>query len=93
MYKTSVMNAYLIVYQTDKDISAIRKGLDTMRMTEHISDHSSIVLSFRSAEDVLDVLKPLNTAQIPLIIIKLDSVIHTENIKADFFEPHSVDHL
>lgn len=87
------MNAYLIVYQTDQDISPLRKVLDTMRMVEHISDHSSIVLSFRSAEDILDVIKPSNFEKIPIIIIKLDSVIYTDNIKADFFEPHSLEHL
>ncbi|HMX04887.1 MAG TPA: hypothetical protein PK511_09500, partial [Chitinophagales bacterium] len=72
------MNAYLIVYQTDQDISPLRKVLDTMRMVEHISDHSSIVLSFRSAEDILDVIKPSNFEKIPIIIIKLDSVIYTD---------------
>ncbi len=87
------MNSYLVIYQTDKNVASIRQGLDTMRMTEHVSDHSSIVLSFRDAEDIFDALEAYNPEKIPLVVIKLDAVIHTANIRSDFFEPNSADKL
>jgi len=43
-----------------------------MRMTEHISDYSSIVLSFRDADDIIEAIKPFNPTNIPLVVIKLD---------------------
>lgn len=87
------MNSYLVIYQTDKDVSHLRKGLNAMRMTEHVSAHSSIVLSFRSAEDILEALNEYNPERIPLVIVKLDGVIHTANMPKDFFEPNSAEHL
>ncbi len=64
-----------------------------MRMTEHISDHSSIVLSFRDADDIIEAIKPFNPTNIPLVVIKLDSVIYTAHIRADFFEPNGSENL
>lgn len=87
------MNSYLVIYQTDKDVSPIRKGLDAMRVVEHISAHSSIVLSFRSAEDIIEELDKYNPDKLPLIIIKLDAVIYTAHLRTEFFEPNSAENL
>lgn len=87
------MNSYLVIYQTDKDVSHLRKGLDSMRVVEHISAHSSIVLSFRSAEEIIDELNAFNAERIPVIVIKLDATIYTTQMRADFFEPNSSEHI
>lgn len=87
------MNSYLVIYQTDKDVAPIRKGLESMRVVEHISAHSSIVLSFRSAEDIIDELNGYNAERIPVIVIKLEATIHTTQMRADFFEPNSSEHI
>jgi len=87
------MNTFLVIYHSDKDVSGIRSGLDHMRVAEHISSNSSIVLSFRDAEEILKFLDAYNADKIPVIVIKLDSVVHTRHIDAAFFEPNSTEHL
>lgn len=87
------MNSYLVIYQSKEDVASIREGLSHMRLVEHISDYSSIVLSFRDANDIMDALKPFNPGKIPLVVVKLDAVIYTANIHADFFEPNAADNL
>lgn len=87
------MNSYLVIYQSEQDVAQIRAGLSHMRLTEHVSDHSSIVLSFRDANDILEALKPFNPNKIPLVVVKLDAVIYTANIHSDFFEPNGSDNL
>ncbi len=87
------MNSYLVIYRTDKDVSAIKKGLENLRVVEYLSDHSAIVLSFLDANDILDMLQQDNPNRIPLIVVKLDAVIYTANLHADFFEPNSAQNL
>ncbi len=82
------MKAYLIIYPADGSSAAsIRLGMEKFKLVEHISDHSSIIISFFGEEDILEHLQKFNKERTPMFVLQLSSGIHTANVEPAYFEP------
>lgn len=88
------MKAYLIMYPGEEQSKAeLKKGMDMFRLVEHISPNSSIVLTFRNEEEIVELLNQYNPHHNPLFVLKLPGSIYSSHVPADYLEPHSTEHL
>jgi hypothetical protein len=88
------MKAYLVIYPGDPvSNSGIRDAMDKFRLVEHLSEKTSVILSFRSEDEILEVLNEQNRGFAPIFVIKIPSAVYTSHVPADYMEPHSAEHL
>lgn len=88
------MNAYLVIYHTDNKVAiqGIRKAMEHFRFNEHISDHCSVVLTFRNEEDILKELRKEEYKNVPLLVVKIPSPIYLSGLPEEYFEPVDSQH-
>ncbi|MEZ5015254.1 MAG: hypothetical protein R2794_13275 [Chitinophagales bacterium] len=88
------MKAFLIIYpNAGAHADQLRAGMQHFKIAEHISDNSSIVMSFYDEEDIIRELDAYNPMKTAIFVMRIPGAIYTSHVTNKYLEPANSDHL